>query len=151
MLCSENNSSSSPSQQVNLAAQYHILRRGYAVPYGPKQMGNLTASPKFSITMSSSTIGHVIIISFSFCIYISDELLSVNWKFSSQILSLYVYLLEQELPPVFCPLFYEIKFWQQLPNISISILCYFHENMTSIFPEIGIFFKIIFWHVLYIG
>ena len=55
-LCSETMVQSSPSQQVNLAAQHTIYqRRGSAVPYGPKQMGNLTASPKFPITLIDNT------------------------------------------------------------------------------------------------
>ena len=57
------NGSKFPSQQVNLAAQYHILRR---VPRGPKQMGNLTASPNFPLHFKQKNIYHTFIVAWGF-------------------------------------------------------------------------------------
>ena len=49
MLCSETIVRKFPSQQVNLAAQYQLLRRGSTAPLRVQTKGNLTAAQNFPL------------------------------------------------------------------------------------------------------
>ena len=58
MLCSETIVQKFPLSQVNLAAQYQLLRRGSTAPLRVQINGKFNGFPKFPITQSYIKIEH---------------------------------------------------------------------------------------------